>query len=195
MGTRDTILDAAAQVMHRQGLAATTTREIAKTAGYSEATLYKHFRDKQDLFLSVLQERLPGLDAVQDLVGRATVAANLHVLVEQLMRFYFASFPIAASLFSQPVLLAEHRRLLSERGAGPRQPVQRLAHYLQAEQDRGRLSAKVDVAAMAALLAGAAFQQGFLANFEGVAELPDPQDWAARLVASVLGASEGALHS
>lgn len=187
MGTRDTILDAATKVMHHQGLAATTTKEIARAAGFSEATLYKHFRDKQDLFLCVLQERLPRLEPVRDLVGRNSVAANLQRIVEQLMRFYFASFPIAASLFSQPVLLAEHRRRLAERGAGPQEPVVYLTHYLQAEQERGRMSPDVDVEAVAALLTGVAFQQGFFANFQGAAELPDRQEWAARLVASVSG--------
>ena len=59
--TRDRILDAAAHVMRTRGFARTTTREIARAAGYSEATLYKHFQDKTDLFLAVLKERLPSL--------------------------------------------------------------------------------------------------------------------------------------
>ena len=59
--TRDRILDAAAHVMRTRGFARTTTKEIARAAGYSEATLYKHFQDKTDLFLAVLKERLPSL--------------------------------------------------------------------------------------------------------------------------------------
>ncbi len=57
--TRDRILDAATHVMRTRGFARTTTKEIARAAGYSEATLYKHFQDKTDLFLAVLKERLP----------------------------------------------------------------------------------------------------------------------------------------
>src|ERR1700760_4013925 len=59
--TRDRILDAAAHVMRTRGFARTTPKEIARAAGYSEATLYKHFTDKTDLFLAVLKERLPSL--------------------------------------------------------------------------------------------------------------------------------------
>src|ERR1700679_3578661 len=59
--TRDRILDAAAHVMRTRGFARTTTKEIARAAGFSEATLYKHFQDKTDLFLAVLKERLPSL--------------------------------------------------------------------------------------------------------------------------------------
>jgi len=184
MAARDRILDAAAQVMHDQGLAASTTREIARAAGYSEATLYKHFADKQDIFLSVLRERLPRLDDVAGLVGQRTVAANLEQIVGRLLRFYYASFPIAASIFSQPGLLASHRDTLAARGAGPRHPVQGVADYLSGEQAQGRVAEDTDVAAVAALLAGAAFQQAFFANFEGRTEPDESGDWPARLVAA-----------
>jgi AcrR family transcriptional regulator len=45
MGTRDDILDAAAEVLRTQGFARATTKSIAQVAGYSEAALYKHFAD------------------------------------------------------------------------------------------------------------------------------------------------------
>jgi AcrR family transcriptional regulator len=196
MSTRERILDAAAQVMHDRGLAASTTREIARAAGYSEATLYKHFADKQEIFLSVLRERLPRLGDVDDLAGRHTVTANLELIVDRLLRFYARSFPIAASIFSQPELLASHRDSLAARGAGPRSPVDALVGYLDAERRQGRIPPETDVEAAAALLAGAAFQHAFFANFEGTARpdralnpdgTPIPDEtaaWAARLVAA-----------
>ncbi|MET1007284.1 MAG: helix-turn-helix domain-containing protein [Propionibacteriaceae bacterium] len=182
MATRDTILDAAAQVMRQRGLAATTTREIARAAGYSEATLYKNFTDKQDLFLAVLRERLPPLGRLDDLVGQDTVTENLTRIVTRLIRFYAESFPTAASLFSQPGLLADHRAAMASRGAGPRHPVQAVVGYLRAEQDEGRLGQETDVEAVGALLAGAAFQHAFFVSFEETTELTGVEDWAARLV-------------
>jgi AcrR family transcriptional regulator len=59
--TRQRILDAADHLMRTLGLARTTTKEIARGAGCSEAALYKHFAGKEDLFVAVLQERLPPL--------------------------------------------------------------------------------------------------------------------------------------
>ncbi|MFF7247244.1 helix-turn-helix domain-containing protein [Embleya sp. NPDC008237] len=47
--------------MRTLGLARTTTKEIARAAGCSEAALYKHFTGKEELFVAVLQERLPPL--------------------------------------------------------------------------------------------------------------------------------------
>ena len=184
MTARETVLDAAAQVMRDRGLAACTTKEIARVAGYSEATLYKHFADKQDLFLAVLRERLPRLSVVAELVGQQTVAANLEHMVGQLLQFYTASFPIAASLFSQPKLLAGHRAAMHERNAGPREPVGALVTYLEEERNLGRLPETTDVTAVAALLAGAAFQRAFFINFEGVTDDRDAGAWVTRVVAA-----------
>src|SRR5258705_7646997 len=55
------ILDAAHELMLTIGLARATTKEIAKAAGCSEAALYKYFPSKEELFVSVLKERLPQL--------------------------------------------------------------------------------------------------------------------------------------
>ena len=118
MSTRDRILDAAATVLRERGLARTTTKEIARAAGCSEALLYKHFTDKQELFLGVLAERAPRLDAPVDLVGRATVVENVTTLVGQLLAFYSRSFPMSASILGAPDLLAVHREGMRRRGAG-----------------------------------------------------------------------------
>ena len=70
--TRDRILDAAADVMTRLGLAKATTKEIARAAGCSEALLYRHFREKEEIFLGVLKNRLPNLTAtLATLPGKA----------------------------------------------------------------------------------------------------------------------------
>lgn len=54
------ILDAAHELMLTVGLARATTKEIARAAGCSEAALYKYFDTKEELFVRVLAERLPG---------------------------------------------------------------------------------------------------------------------------------------
>jgi AcrR family transcriptional regulator len=63
---RERFLDGAAEVLRSRGFAAATTKEIASAAGLSEAMLYKVFRDKVDLFLGVLTERLPRVALVRD---------------------------------------------------------------------------------------------------------------------------------
>lgn len=171
MSTRDRILDAAAEVMWRLGLARATTKEIARAAGYSEATLYKHFRDKEDLFVRVLSERLPQfVSLTKELsgrVGQGTVRGNLEQLAGSAIAFYDQSFPMAASIFAEPRLLAAQRTGVRRSGAGPHRGQEAVAAYLRAEQDIGRVSREADPEAAAALLLGACLYHAFLHSFYG----------------------------
>ena len=185
MSTRDRILDAAASVLRERGIARTTTKEIARAAGCSEALLYKYFADKRELFLAVLGERAPRLDAPDELVGHGTVTANVTTLVRQLLAFYARSFPMAASIFGAPELLAAHRAGVSRRGYGPEVPARQVQAYLDAEAAAGRLAGDVDTAAVARAVAGAALFEAFLATYAGMAEVPDADERARAIVEAV----------
>jgi AcrR family transcriptional regulator len=169
--TRERILDAAAQVMDTLGLARATTKQIARTAGYSEATLYKHFSDKTELLLAVLGERLPPLIALltrlPDQAGQGVVAEHLEQVASQALRFYERQVPMLAALFAEPALLARYRQALAAVGAGPHRANQALAAYLRAERELGRIHASVDPETGAAMLLGACFQRAFLSAFSG----------------------------
>jgi AcrR family transcriptional regulator len=186
--TRERILDAAAQVMETLGLARATTKQIARAAGYSEATLYKHFSDKTELLLAVLGERLPALvdllRRLPDEAGQGVVAERLEEVARQAVRFYERAFPILASLFADPALLARYREGLAAVGAGPHRANEALAAYLRAERELGRVDASVDPEAGAAMLLGACFQRAFFGAFGGE---PIPAAERARLAARLVG--------
>lgn len=186
MDTRDRILDAAEHVMRTRGFARTTTKQIARSAGYSEATIYKHFDDKTDLFLAVLHERLPSFQPfVEELLrepGQGSLRANLAGTARKAIAFYAESFPVSASVFSQPDLLAAHRAAVTRQNAGPDRPVKALTGYLAGEQQRGRIRSDADCAAAASLLLGACFQYGFLASF---AQRTADSQWAAEHADSI----------
>ncbi|MEU4802549.1 TetR/AcrR family transcriptional regulator [Actinosynnema sp. NPDC023587] len=168
MTTRDRILDAAAHVMRTKGLARATTKEIAKAAELSEAALYKHFQDKTGLFLAVLKERVPsdlGALLAELRAGEGDVRENLERVARTALGFYTETFPIAASVFSEPTLLAAHRDVLRHRGTGPHLLVEALAGYLAAEREIGRLPASADPRAAAGLLLGACQYAVFLGFF------------------------------
>jgi AcrR family transcriptional regulator len=178
--TRTRIIDAAAHVMGTRGLAAATTKEIAREAGFSEAALYKHFRDKEDLFLCVLGTRLPPLIALleelPERAGRSTVAANLEEVARSAVAFYDRSVPMAASLFADPELLARHRERVLESGAGPQRPYESVSAYLRAEQRLGRVARTAKPAIAAGLLLGACFQRAFQRSYLGEQRDPDADD-------------------
>jgi AcrR family transcriptional regulator len=169
--TRERIIDAAADVMRTRGFARTTTKEIARAAGFSEATLYKQFADKTDLFLAVLRERMPSfgplLERLVAHAGEGDLRANLTEIAAAAYAFYAANFPMLGSIFSEPAILAAHRDNLRKVGAGPHRANERLVDYFRAEQQHGRVAADADLELAAAMLLGACFQTAFLASFEG----------------------------
>ena len=169
MATRDVILDAAARVLREQGLSNATTKEIARAAGYSEATLYKHFRDKLELMVAVLHERspqfIPLLQTLPARVGQAPVRDTLTEVAALCITFYRDGFPMFASIFADPTILAAYRSQLRAAGLGPQRANEGLAAYLRAEQDLGRISAEADPEALAGLILGACFQYAFIAHF------------------------------
>ena len=186
MGTRDVIIDAAASVLRSKGLARATTKEIARAAGLSEAALYKHFDSKTTLFVAVLRERTSGdfttlVAALPQHVG-GDLRATLDAFCRSAIEFYLDTFPMAASLFAEPQLLASHREDLGDRG--PYGPLRALVDHLTAEREH---HPSIDPEPMARLLLGACFQYAFLARFHE--ESPTQEEIATTvrgLVAAVM---------
>jgi len=53
---RQQLLDVATKLFAKYGYDATTTAAIADAAGISEPILYRHFKNKQDLFIAITRE-------------------------------------------------------------------------------------------------------------------------------------------
>jgi AcrR family transcriptional regulator len=80
---REEILDAAAGLFVSQGLAATTTRQIAERVGIRQASLYYHFAGKDEILLELLTQSVrPSLRAAATLESRCRddPAAGLYAL-------------------------------------------------------------------------------------------------------------------
>lgn len=59
--TQERLVEAAVQLFAHQGFSGTSTREIARLADVNEASLFRHFPSKQELFWAALQSRLKRL--------------------------------------------------------------------------------------------------------------------------------------
>ena len=66
--TRERILNAARDVVAKKGKRGATTREIADVAGVNEATLFRHFGNKETLLVAVVQH-FCGHVVLRDVVG------------------------------------------------------------------------------------------------------------------------------
>uniref|UniRef100_A0AAU2JLJ6 TetR/AcrR family transcriptional regulator n=1 Tax=Streptomyces sp. NBC_00049 TaxID=2903617 RepID=A0AAU2JLJ6_9ACTN len=207
--TPERLLDAAETLMRTTGLAGATTKAIAREAGCSEAALYKHFANKEELFVRVLMERTPnagplmaalhaepgepgapgteqgdqGAERAEQGVEEALTAIALHASL-----FYADAMPMAASLFADPVLLTRHREGVRKIGAGPHVVLDALAGRLRRELDAGRLRPDADPQAAAALLLGACFQRAFFLHFSGPEVVQPVEEFAPAVARTVWAA-------
>ena len=72
--TEERIVEAAALLFSRQGFTASSTSEIARLAGVSEVTIFRHFPRKRDLFWAATESRLRRLRISKEL--RSQMEAN-----------------------------------------------------------------------------------------------------------------------
>ncbi|MEU3912518.1 MULTISPECIES: TetR/AcrR family transcriptional regulator [unclassified Streptomyces] len=188
------LLDAAETLMRTIGLANTTTKAIAREAGCSEAALYKHYANKEELFVRVLMERTPNAGPLMAALGGGPGEGALEEALADIARhaslFYAEAMPMAASLFAEPALLTRHREGVREIGQGPHVVLDALEGRLRRELDAGRLRAGADPRAAAALLLGACFQRAFFLHFSG-AEVVQPVEEFAPALARTLWAAIG----
>lgn len=85
--SRDRVLNAAYGLFLQNGLTAISMQQIADEAGITKATLYHHFRDKQDLYLATMQLAITSNERAlaESLAG----SDNLQQLVRELIGYVF----------------------------------------------------------------------------------------------------------
>lgn len=190
--TPERLLDAAETLMRTSGLAHATTKAIAREAGCSEAALYKHFANKEELFVRVLTERTPNagplMAALRAGSGERGVEEALADIARLASLFYADAMPMAASLFAEPALLTRHREGVRQIGAGPHLVLEALAGRLRRERDAGALRPGADPDAAAALLLGACFQRAFFLHFSGADVVAPVEEFAPAVARTVWAA-------
>jgi AcrR family transcriptional regulator len=85
---RRQIIDTAAQLFSRKGFSGTTTRELAQAAGVSEATLFKHFATKEELYAAIIEAKAQArqiLDTVLEAAERKDDAEVLRILAVEMI--------------------------------------------------------------------------------------------------------------
>jgi len=174
---RPQIVAATEALLRERGLGGVTTRAIAEAVPCSEGAIYVHFKDRLELLLAVLQESLPEmlvpLHALQEKVGRATPRQNLVVALTGLMKFHDRVTPMLCSLMAEPELLQRFRNSLDTSHQGPHRGIATLAHYIEEEQQRGRIDAQVDAKTAAFVLMASSFFHIFTSHLLGSTPRPE----------------------
>lgn len=116
---REAIVDAALQVFSRLGYRGATTRELARAAGVTEVTLFRHFPSKEDLYAAVLDKYslLPVLRAQLDRVEHeGDTREALRVLARRLVGTLRERQPLIRLMLSEAVTNPDQARMLFRQG-------------------------------------------------------------------------------
>ncbi len=147
------ILDTAIDVFAKFGFRGTTTKQIAKAAGVSEATIFLHFPSKEALYRAILEEVLQSQQPLTELLDGAVDTPLAEVLEGLATAFTQRSRKDSAlvrlALFSALERHTLGRRMASQHIGGP---VQRLTRVLERAQARGEMRADLDAGAAARAL-------------------------------------------
>ena len=170
--TRTKILDAATQLLRDKGLSGTTTREIARAAGLSDAAIYSHFKSRAELLKALIPVSLVdykgSAEAFLKRVGQGTVKGNLKFLMNLARDYFRDASPKIALILAEPELFNDAcGRPISPGTSAKAQTF--MADYLRAEQRMGRINADADAGAIGTILLATAFYEGFTAGLLGTA--------------------------
>ncbi|WP_319380735.1 TetR/AcrR family transcriptional regulator [Thiomicrorhabdus sp.] len=103
------ILDAALIEFSAKGFTLTKVDDIAKRAGLSKGGLYNYFSSKEQIFESLLIERIPSFELdVDKIIGQATSCSEL---VELFLERYYAYLRDEDNIAILRLLIAEGGRL------------------------------------------------------------------------------------
>ena len=84
--TISTILRAAVQVLIEEGFETATTNRIAERAGYSVGTLYRYFKDKEDIYAEIIDQLLRQLnDSTSNCAIQPTLIETLETWLTSLL--------------------------------------------------------------------------------------------------------------
>jgi AcrR family transcriptional regulator len=114
--TRDDILRAAVDVLTTEGLDAVTHHRLAEVAGYSRATIYKHWPTRDALFVDAFSYRASGEHSVPTGDLRTDLIAELTMFRRGMerQRLDRALAALATLSTSVPELAAVRDRLVAE---------------------------------------------------------------------------------
>jgi len=153
------ILEAVRRIFSRKGLEGTTTRELAKEAGVSEALLYKHYPSKEALYQAMLEscdgEFMGEVKKITSLESStSTLVTLIHFMVAALLRRRVPEVEIRLRLYLQSILGdGEFARLIIKQKQEDCSVISKIADCIQAATRAGDMDPSPIPAALRALLA------------------------------------------
>lgn len=140
-GRREGILDVARDCFLAEGYAATSMSTIAARLGGSKGTLYNYFRSKEELFAAVMERQCGEL--AETLFDVRATTGGMESRLKHFARNFLLRLMDPQSLALQRLVMGEGGRF-PEIGrvfyeSGPKLVMARMAEFIRADMDAGRL--------------------------------------------------------
>lgn len=154
IATREAIVQAAIEVFGENNFRDSNIREIAKRAGVAEGTIYKYFKDKEDLFFSIPMEKTKGYVEQLDLhLQGITGAPNK---IRKFIWYYFHFFN-ANPEYGRILLLemrVSKRFIKTKTYASLRKSTRQILNILRDGQEEGTIRKDVNIYLLRQLILG-----------------------------------------
>jgi AcrR family transcriptional regulator len=175
-GAPDAIVVAALNLLSTDGLAQFTTREVARRAGVSEASVFYHFGDKIGLLHQAMLSGLAPLKAIEPDVLAGDVerllAQTLAEIATGLEAFFDRAMPVLSTVQADAGLRAAFARRLTQGDNGPHRGVQSVDKHLTGMKQRGQVDPAADSQAAALMLVGTCFLRSWQRYLAGPRRKP-----------------------
>jgi AcrR family transcriptional regulator len=171
------ILEAAEAAFLKVGFGASTS-EIAKAAGISEASIFKRFATKENLFLKALglPDPTPWLPFLKSAVGQGDLKENLKILGLKIIDFFQENLPKIMMVMAKGIPLPP---MIRSRFAPPVYNLKVLTHFFEQEIALGRMQADNPQTA-ALMFMGCFMNYVFIKQMDNA--LPEPKAYVESMV-------------
>ena len=104
--SKQNILDKAVDVFVKKGLANTKINDLAQAAGISQGLLYRYFTDKDDIFITLLEQAINGVTLYAQTAAEfaGTPLEKLRYLTDKILQG-MAEEPVYFQFFAQAIAL------------------------------------------------------------------------------------------
>ena len=170
--------DAALRLFLEHGIDGTGIRELARVAGCSEAAVYRHWTNKEDLVRSLYEEHLATVCTILDTALQPATAPTFEAQVQAAVTALYQLFDEQPLVF-RFVLLAKHDLEMAS-ALHVRTPLDIVQALAQRALDEGR--AQGDAAVLAAALTGTFLETAVFVLYQ---RLPGPLSQHAERVAKL----------
>ena len=168
--TRRKLKQAALDVFSEKGFDATTVEDITEKADLGKGTLYRHFADKDDVVLALIE------DAIEHLVGRLRSYPDAPETLEDVLEHFLnAHYDFFAENSEEFILLFQGRLYLKLQGDTPDDLEEPYLRYLGEIEDHVSryISPKIDPAKIRRLACAIA---GFISGYFSFAMIGMDED-------------------